>query len=120
MVNVGIVAFLEAKPDKEEEVASLLKSAQALAQQEAGTVTWYAFRAGPASLPVGWYAASSWTSAARSCLALADATGSAASEQARARSKRMGGSYFSLALPWNSGEARNAASTDGEISGAST
>jgi quinol monooxygenase YgiN len=52
MVKVGIVALLEAKPGKEEEVAALLRSAQALAVQEAGTVVWYAFRSGPSSFGI--------------------------------------------------------------------
>lgn len=52
MVNVGIVALLEAKPGKEEELASLLKGAVDLARAEAGTVTWYAFRAGPTSFGI--------------------------------------------------------------------
>jgi len=52
MVKVGIVALLEAKPGKEEEVANLLRGAQALATQEAGTVTWYAFRSGPTSFGI--------------------------------------------------------------------
>ena len=49
---VGIVALLEAKPGKEEEVAGLLRSAQALAVAEGATVTWYAFRAGPSSFGI--------------------------------------------------------------------
>lgn len=52
MVRVGIVALLEAKPGKEEELANLLCGAQALAAAEAGTVVWYAFRAGPTSFGI--------------------------------------------------------------------
>jgi quinol monooxygenase YgiN len=46
-MKYGILALLEAKPGKEAEVAALLESAQALAQQEAQTVVWYAFQSGP-------------------------------------------------------------------------
>jgi len=52
MVNVGIVALLEAKPGKEEELGALLAGAVDLARKEAGTVTWYAFRAGPTSFGI--------------------------------------------------------------------
>jgi quinol monooxygenase YgiN len=51
-IKVGIVALLEAKPGKEETLAELLRSAQALAVQEAGTVVWYAFRSGPHSFGI--------------------------------------------------------------------
>lgn len=52
MVNVGIVALLEAKPGKEEELGALLQGAVDLARKESGTVTWYAFRAGPRSFGI--------------------------------------------------------------------
>ena len=52
MVNVGIVALLEAKPGKEAELEALLKGALPLAQEEPGTVTWYAFRLGPTSFGI--------------------------------------------------------------------
>jgi len=51
-IKVGIVALLEAKPGKEEVLADLLRSAQALAVQESGTVVWYAFRSGPHSFGI--------------------------------------------------------------------
>lgn len=51
-IKVGIVALLEAKPGKEEVLAELLRSAQALAAQEPGTVVWYAFRGGPRSFGI--------------------------------------------------------------------
>lgn len=51
-IKVGICALLEAKPGKEDALAELLRSAQALAQQEAGTVVWYAFRSGPRSFGI--------------------------------------------------------------------
>ena len=51
-LKVGICALLEAKPGKEEILADLLRSAQALAVQETGTVVWYAFRSGPRSFGI--------------------------------------------------------------------
>ena len=44
MVTVGLLAQIQAKPGKEDEVASLLSGAVALANQEAKTVVWFAFR----------------------------------------------------------------------------
>jgi quinol monooxygenase YgiN len=44
--------MLEAKPGKEEELASFLQSALPLAQAEAGTVVWYAFRLGPSTFGI--------------------------------------------------------------------
>ena len=52
MLKVGIVALLEARPGKEAVLADLLRSAQALAAQEAGTVVWYAFQSGPRSFGI--------------------------------------------------------------------
>jgi quinol monooxygenase YgiN len=43
-VDRGVLAILEAKPGKGEDLASFLRQGQALAAQEKGTVTWYAFR----------------------------------------------------------------------------
>ena len=51
-MKLGIVALLEARPGKEAALADLLRSAQALAAEEAGTVTWYAFQAGPRSFGI--------------------------------------------------------------------
>lgn len=51
-MKVGILALLEAKPGKEDDVANLLRGAQALAVQEGATVTWYAFRVGPTSFGI--------------------------------------------------------------------
>jgi quinol monooxygenase YgiN len=42
--KVGIIAILKAKPGKENEVEQFLKSALPLANQEAGTVVWFALR----------------------------------------------------------------------------
>jgi quinol monooxygenase YgiN len=48
MGKVAIWAQLEAKPGKEQEVEAFLKSAQPLAEQEQGTISWYAIKMGPA------------------------------------------------------------------------
>lgn len=45
-VKLGVLALLEAKPGKSDELAAFLKSGRALAAAEDGTVTWYAFKAG--------------------------------------------------------------------------
>jgi quinol monooxygenase YgiN len=47
MSRVAIWAQLEAKPGKEKEVEDFLKSAQPLAEREAGTLSWYAIKMGP-------------------------------------------------------------------------
>ena len=43
-VDRGLLALLEAKPGKGEELAAFLEQGRALAAEETGTVTWYAFR----------------------------------------------------------------------------
>ena len=43
-VKLGILALLEAKPGKGDELAAFLESGRALAVAEEGTVTWYAFK----------------------------------------------------------------------------
>ncbi len=43
-LTLGLLATLEAKPGKEQELADFLVAGQALAQAEEGTVVWYAFR----------------------------------------------------------------------------
>jgi quinol monooxygenase YgiN len=45
--KLAIWAQLEAKPGKEQEVEKFLESAQPLAEQEAGTISWYAIKMGP-------------------------------------------------------------------------
>lgn len=45
-VDRGLLALLEAKPGKGEELAAFLEQGRALAAAETGTVTWYAFRLG--------------------------------------------------------------------------
>jgi len=47
MARIAIWAQLEAKPGKEKEVEAFLKSAQALAEKEPGTLSWYAIKMGP-------------------------------------------------------------------------
>ena len=43
-VKYGLLALLEAKPGKGDELAAFLEQGRALAAAEPGTVTWYAFR----------------------------------------------------------------------------
>jgi quinol monooxygenase YgiN len=43
-VKLGILALLEAKPGKGDELAAFLEAGRALALAEEGTVTWYAFK----------------------------------------------------------------------------
>jgi quinol monooxygenase YgiN len=44
-VTVGVLALLEAKPEKTEELGALLEQARELAVAEQQTVSWYAFQA---------------------------------------------------------------------------
>lgn len=44
MEHVGLLATLKAKPGKESEVESFLKSALPLAQAEPDTISWYAIK----------------------------------------------------------------------------
>jgi quinol monooxygenase YgiN len=43
-VKLGLLALLEAKPGKGEDLAAFLESGRALAVAEEGTVTWYALK----------------------------------------------------------------------------
>jgi quinol monooxygenase YgiN len=43
-VNIGLLALLEAKPGKGDDLAAFLEGGRALAVAEEGTVTWYAFK----------------------------------------------------------------------------
>jgi quinol monooxygenase YgiN len=43
-VKLGLLALLEAKPDKGAELGAFLEAGQVLAVAEPGTVTWYAFK----------------------------------------------------------------------------
>jgi len=49
---LGLLARIEAKPDRVQEVHDLLTGALSLAQAEEGTVTWFAFRLGPTTFGV--------------------------------------------------------------------
>ena len=52
MVTVGVLARLEAKPGKEEEVSRFLEGAPPLAQQEEATTAWFAIRLGPSTFGI--------------------------------------------------------------------
>jgi quinol monooxygenase YgiN len=52
MVKLGLLARLEAKPGKEQEVADFLKAGLELARQEAETVSWYGLQLGPSTFGV--------------------------------------------------------------------
>lgn len=52
MEKYAILARLEAKPGKEQEVADFIKSALPLAEQEARTVKWYALQIGPSTFGI--------------------------------------------------------------------
>jgi quinol monooxygenase YgiN len=43
-VKFGLLALLEAKPEKAAELAAFLESGRLIAAAEEGTVTWYAFK----------------------------------------------------------------------------
>lgn len=43
-VKFGLLALLEAKPEKGAQLGAFLEAGRALAVVEAGTVTWYAFK----------------------------------------------------------------------------
>ena len=43
-VELGILAILEARPGKGDELAAFLKAGRDIAVAEQGTVTWYAFK----------------------------------------------------------------------------
>lgn len=52
MVTVALLVRLEAKPGKEAEVESFLKSGLAVVQEEPATTTWYAIRMGPSTFGI--------------------------------------------------------------------
>jgi quinol monooxygenase YgiN len=43
-MKVGLLVRIEAKPEFADEVAAMLRGARELAEQEEGTVAWFAFR----------------------------------------------------------------------------
>jgi quinol monooxygenase YgiN len=52
MVAVGLHVALEAKPGKEEEVATFLREALPLVQQELQTTAWFAMRTGASGFAI--------------------------------------------------------------------
>jgi quinol monooxygenase YgiN len=52
MVKLALLARVEAKPGKEEEVAAFLRSALPLAEGEPGTISWFAFRIGASTFGI--------------------------------------------------------------------
>ena len=52
MEKFALLARVEAKPGKENEVLGFLKSALPLAEGEAGTVRWYALKIGPSTFGI--------------------------------------------------------------------
>jgi quinol monooxygenase YgiN len=52
IAKVALLARLEAKAGKETEVENFLRSALPLAQQEAGTTTWFALKLGPSTFGI--------------------------------------------------------------------
>jgi quinol monooxygenase YgiN len=52
MEKLALLARLEAKPGKEQEVSDFLKSALPLAEQENDTIRWYAFQIGPSTFGI--------------------------------------------------------------------
>jgi quinol monooxygenase YgiN len=52
MVTTALFVRLEAKPGKEEEVESFLKSGLSLVQQEPATIAWFGIRLGPSTFGI--------------------------------------------------------------------
>jgi quinol monooxygenase YgiN len=52
MLKFSLLVRLEAKAGKEQELSDFLSSALPLAQQETGTVTWYALRIGASTFGI--------------------------------------------------------------------
>lgn len=52
MSRCALLAHLEARPGKEDEVEQFLRSALPLAESEPGTRTWFALRFGPTSFGI--------------------------------------------------------------------
>lgn len=52
MPPLGFLVTLEARPGKEDAVADFLREAKELVDAEPGTLSWYAFRAGPQSFGI--------------------------------------------------------------------
>ena len=52
MVSTALFVRLEAKPGKEDEVASFLKSGLAIVEQEPATIEWFGIRLGPSTFGI--------------------------------------------------------------------
>ena len=52
MVNVALLIGLEAKPGKEDEVASFLREGLPLVQEEPATTAWFGIRMGPSTFGI--------------------------------------------------------------------
>jgi quinol monooxygenase YgiN len=52
MDKYALLALLQAKPGKEQEVEAFLKSAEPLAARETGTTSWYAVKLGPSKFGI--------------------------------------------------------------------
>ena len=52
MVKVALLVRLEAKPGKEQEVASFLESGLSVVQGEPATIAWFAIRLGPSTFGI--------------------------------------------------------------------
>src|ERR1700744_4434823 len=52
MVKFALLARLEAKPGKEQQVADFIKNALPLAEAETGTIRWYALQIGPSTFGI--------------------------------------------------------------------
>ncbi|MEP7190457.1 MAG: antibiotic biosynthesis monooxygenase [Roseiflexaceae bacterium] len=52
MVNVGLLVRLEAKPGKEADVESFLRSGLAIVQEEPATIAWFAIRLSPSTFGI--------------------------------------------------------------------
>ena len=52
MEKLALLATLEAKPGKEEEVAEFIKSVLPMVQQETETIKWYGLRIGPSTFGI--------------------------------------------------------------------
>jgi quinol monooxygenase YgiN len=52
MVSTALFVRLEAKPGKEDEVASFLKSGLSLVQEEPATIAWFGIRLGPTTFGI--------------------------------------------------------------------
>lgn len=52
MVTVALLVRLEAKPGKEADVESFLRSGLAIAQEEPATIAWFAIRLGPSTFGI--------------------------------------------------------------------